>query len=169
MRLPAILDDLSGPTTPLGTAWELVTDGVMGGVSSGALRREEVAGRPARRMTGAVRLENDGGFVQMALDLAPGGGAVDASRWAGLELDVFGNGETYGLHLRTTDCLRPWQSYRASFAAPAEWRTVHLPFAEFAPHRIEAPLRLDRVRRLGLVAIGRAFAADLALGGLRAV
>lgn len=92
---------------------------------------------------------------------------MDASAWTGIEIDVSGNDEHYNLHLRTADVVRPWQSYRAEFDATPEWRTIQLPFASFEPHRIEAPLDLARLRRLGLIAIGRAFNADIAIGGLR--
>lgn len=163
-----VIDALEAPHPQAGNGavWRVVTDGVMGGISRAVLARETVAGRPALRLRGEVRLENDGGFVQMALDLAPDGGPVDAAGFAGLELDVLGNGEGYGLHLRTTDLLRPWQSYRQGFAAPPAWTTVRLPFAGFTPHRTDVPLDLRRLRRVGLVAIGRAFAADLSLGRL---
>lgn len=168
-RVAAVIDalDRPAPTASNGAAWSLVSDRVMGGRSEGAMRREPVAGRPAIRMTGAVSLENDGGFLQIALDLAADGGVVDARGWTGLALDVIGDGERYGLHLRTADVARPWQSYRAGFAAPRAWTTLQLPFADFTPHRIEAPLDLSRLRRLGIVAIGRAFAPDVAIGGLR--
>ena len=66
-----------------------------------------VNGRPAIRVCGDVSLENNGGFVQIAIDLAPDGKAVDAGPWQGVELDVFGNGEEYGIHLRTEDLTRP--------------------------------------------------------------
>ncbi|MSP03691.1 MAG: CIA30 family protein [Acetobacteraceae bacterium] len=164
-----VIDDLS-PETPLatiGTRWQVVTDQVMGGVSRGALSREIVAGRPAMRMRGEVSLENNGGFVQMALDLATDGAAIDASQWLGIELDVFGTGETYSAHLRTVDLTRPWQSYRQGFLAPLNWQTIRLPFSGFSPHRTDISLDLRRLKRLGLVAIGRAFAADLSIGGLR--
>lgn len=159
--------DREPPTATIGTRWELIADRVMGGVSAGETERAQVEGRTALRMRGEVSLENNGGFVQVALDLAPDGGAVDARRWTGIELDVFGNGERYNLHLRTADVSRPWQSYRAAFVATPEWRTVRLPFAHFEPHRIEAPLDLSRLRRLGIVAIGRAFSADIAIGKLQ--
>lgn len=165
----SIIDDLSRepPIAAIGSRWELLTDRVMGGVSRGTMVRESVAGRPAIRMRGEVRLDNNGGFVQIALDLAPDGGIVDASAWSGLEIDVFGDGEAYGVHLRTDALTRPWQSFRQSFTADAEWRTVRLPFDRFAPYRTAAPLDTRRLRRVGLVAIGRAFTADLALGGIR--
>lgn len=84
-----LIDDLSDPASlsALGTGWQLVTDQVMGGVSRGTLTRETVAGRPALVMRGDVRLENDGGFIQMALDLArpeaPGGRHARCSPLAG--------------------------------------------------------------------------------------
>jgi hypothetical protein len=169
--VPALVDDRASGTrrAATGTDWELVTDRVMGGVSSGRLAPEEVLGRPALRLTGDVSLENNGGFVQMALDLAPGAGPVDASGFSGLAFEVTGNGEEYGVHLRTADVARPWQSYRATFIASPDWRRVELPFAGFEPHRIEAPFDRARLRRIGLVAIGRKFHADLALGRLEFV
>lgn len=164
-----IIDDLSRspPQAANGAAWELIAGPVMGGLSSGTMRREMVAGRPAIRMQGEVSLANNGGFLQIALDLAPGGGPVDAGRWTGIEIDVFGNGERYGLHLRTTQTTRPWQSWRQGFVAPPHWQTLRLPFAGFEPHRIEAPLGLGALRRIGIVAIGRAFQADIAIAGVQ--
>ena len=169
MPATRVIDDLGRDNlvATIGTRWQLVTDRVMGGVSDGTLVRETVSGRPALRMRGDVSLENNGGFVQMALDLAPDRGVVDASAWTGIELDVIGNDEDYGVHLRTDAVERPWQSYRQSFRAGSSWRTVQLAFADFVPHRIEVPLDVRRLRRIGLVAIGRAFAADLAVGGVR--
>ena len=159
--------DREPPFATIGTRWEFIADRVMGGVSAGEMVRETVAGRPALRLRGEVSLENNGGFIQAALDLVPGGGVLDARHWAGIEMDVFGNGERYNLHLRTSDVVRPWQSYRADLVATLEWRTVRLPFASFEPHRIEAPLDLSCLRRLGIVAIGRAFTADVAIGRLQ--
>ena len=164
-----IIDDLSHPA-PLatnGASWELIADQVMGGVSQGTMRRETVAGRPAIRMRGDVSLENNGGFLQIALDLRPDGKGLDANDRQGLEIDAYGNGEEYNLHLRTADVTRPWQSYRQSFIASPEWKTFRLNFEDFKPHRIETPLDLTTLRRIGIVAIGRAFSADIAIGGVR--
>ena len=47
--------------------------------------------------------------------------------------------------------------------ASPEWRDVLLPFADFEPYRIGTPLDASRLVRLGVVAIGRAFHADLCL------
>ena len=164
-----IIDDLSSNKllAVTGSGWVLISDRVMGGLSSGSLRRDVVAGRPAIRMQGAVSLANSGGFVQIALDLGDAGGPVDATSWAGIQLDVIGNGETYNLHLRTMDLQRPWESYRQSFQAPISWNCIKLPFSGFTPHRTERPLRVSRLRRLGIVAIGREFDADIAISDIR--
>ena len=164
-----IIDDLSRepPVATIGTTWRIFTDRVMGGVSDGSMSREMIAGRPAIRMRGEVSLENNGGFVQISLDLDPDGKAVDVSAWRGIELDVFGDHEDYSAHLRTEDLTRPWQSYRQGFRAHPEWATAQLLFEDFVPHRTESALDTHRLKRIGLVAIGRAFSADLSLGGVR--
>ena len=169
MNRIVIIDDLSRsfPEAATGTRWQMLSDAVMGGVSAGRMTCEQLGGRPAIRMQGAVSLDNNGGFIQIALDLAPDGGAVDAAGFAGIALDVLGNGEAYGVHLRTEDLSRPWQSYRAGFTAGPAWQEVHLPFDSFVPHRTEVLLNLHRLRRIGIVAIGRAFAADVAISNLR--
>ena len=168
-RNAKIIDDLSceALAASIGTSWQLFTDQVMGGVSTGTMSREVVDGRPAIRMRGDVRVENNGGFVQMALNLSPDSGVVDASAWSGVELDLYGDDQEYGVHLRTSDLKRPWQSYRQNFTAAPKWQTVQLPFVGFNVHRTEIPLDLRRLRRLGIAAIGRAFSADIAIGGLR--
>jgi len=144
----------------IGTDWRVMTDAVMGGASSGSLVPTDVAGRPCLRLSGEVSLENNGGFVQASLDLGPAG-TLDARNYRGVELDVYGNGERYNLHLRTADTRIVWQAYRASFMAESRWLTVRLPFSEFRPYRVEPPLDLQTLRRLGVVAIGRAMHADL--------
>jgi hypothetical protein len=164
-----VIDDLNetAPGASNGASWELITDRVMGGVSKGTMRREVIKGRLAIRMQGDVSLENNGGFIQIALDLAADGSPVDASDWSGLEIDVIGNGESYNLHLRTADVTRPWQSYRQAFVAARNWQSYRLPFAEFEAYRIDAALDLTLLRRIGIIAIGRAFQADVAIGGVR--
>ena len=166
---PEIIDDLTRepPLATIGTRWELFTDTVMGGVSRATMVRETIEGRTAIRLRGDVSLENNGGFVQIALDFRPDGGSIDASSWSGIELDVLGNAEEYALNLRTTDLNRPWQSYRQTFRTAPRWETARLPFSDFVPSRTEIPLDLHRLRRMGIIGIGRAFHADVSLGGAR--
>ncbi|ROT95865.1 CIA30 family protein [Histidinibacterium lentulum] len=168
MGAAEVIDDFAAPFPRAATRtdWAMVSDRVMGGVSSGRLDPLE-GERRGMRLRGEVSLENNGGFVQAALDLAPGDRSVDAAGWAGIALVVRGNGERYNLHLRTEDIRRPWESYRASFVAGADWAEVRLPFAGVEPHRTAAPFDPARLRRIGLVAIGREFGADLSVADLR--
>jgi hypothetical protein len=157
-----ILDDRTSGSllSNLGTCWRFVADTVMGGVSRGDLALADVEGRPCVRLTGEVRLDNNGGFVQASLDLSAEG-CLDARDWQGFELDVLGNGERYNLHLRTADTGIVWQSYRSELVAAPRWTRLHLPFADFRPYRIDRPLDRGMLKRIGLVAIGREMAADL--------
>ena len=170
-RQQLLIDDMLGPElgSCLGTRWSVVTDGVMGGVSSASLSGVEREGRRCLHLRGFVNTANNGGFVQAALDLDSDGGWRDLSEFDALEFDVFGNGEAYNLHLRTAHLTLPWQSFRASFIAPSSWTRTHIPFDSLKPHRTEAAFDPRRVRRLGLVGIGRDFRADLAFSMLRLV
>jgi len=151
-------------TTPLTLDWAYVADTVMGGVSTGRITHETLAGTRASRLTGAVSTENKGGFIQIAADLPPD---VDPAAWSGLEVDVIGNGETYDLRLRTTALTRPWQSYRLAFAAPSDWGTLRAPWSAFEANRTRAPFDPAELRRIGVLAVGREFEADVAVGGVR--
>jgi len=163
-----LIDDFTdeGLVSKLGTRWRGVSDQVMGGISKASISYSVIDGRPCLRLTGGVRLENDGGFIQAALDLASPAETLDASGFKGVRIIVQGNGEKYSMHLRTPYNIRPWQSYRAHFKAGPDWETVDLPFETFVPYRLQAPLDTMRLRRIGLVAIGRAFYADLAVSKL---
>jgi hypothetical protein len=163
-----LLDHFENPREASGTrtVWRCFTDTVMGGLSSARAEHGVVMGRPALRLRGQVSLENNGGFVQIALDLAPGGGTFDASAYAGLAVELTGDGRAYKVHLRTTDCTLPWQSYRATVSTSSSWTSVSIPFSQFAAHRVSAGLDLTRLRRIGLVAIGEAGDVDVAISRL---
>ena len=149
----------------LGSHWRFIADSVMGGVSEGGLSPDSIEGRSCLRLRGTVRLDNNGGFIQAALDISQTQ-ASNASGYQGLLLDVYGNDEVYNLHLRTDDVWLPWQSYRASFRAPARWHSVKIPFEAFTGYRIKRKLDITQLRRIGIVAVGREFAPDLCIGRL---
>ncbi|MBK5968344.1 MULTISPECIES: CIA30 family protein [Thiorhodovibrio] len=156
-----LIDDFSNPgASKLGTPWRAVSDQVMGGVSTASLRRLQSADLNVICLEGDVSLENNGGFAQINLDLSADG-PLDASGYTGVWLIQRGNGADYSLHLKTTATRLPWQSYRAGFSSTADWVALKLPFADFVPHRIDQPLDPARLKRLGLVAIGREMTAEL--------
>ncbi len=160
-----LIDDFRHPDqkSALGTTWRLATDRVMGGVSEAQTTKREIDGRPALCLDGRVSLENNGGFVQMHLDLSPERKPLDASAFDGIRLIVRGDGADYNLHLKTAATTLPWQSYRATFPTDTQWREQRLPFAAFEAHRLEAALDPSRLERLGIVAIGRAMTADVCI------
>ncbi|MBK5930905.1 CIA30 family protein [Halochromatium salexigens] len=160
-----LIDDCRHPDTQstLGTTWRLATDRVMGGVSEARMTKRIVDERPALCLNGRVSLENNGGFVQMHLDLSPDPGPVDASAFDGIRLIVRGDGADYNIHLKTTATTLPWQSYRATFSTDSQWREQRLPFVAFEPHRLGDSFDPSQLERLGVVAIGRAMTADVCI------
>lgn len=146
--------------------WEYVADRVMGGVSTGGIAAVQIAGREAMQLRGDVSLENNGGFIQMAFDLAQGG-VVDASGYAGIEIEVFGNGEGYELRLRTDALIRPWQSYRAKFRTQREWQTIRLTWADFEANKTDATFDAAGLRRIGVLAYGAEMQAEIAVAAIR--
>ena len=173
-----IIDDRSSGTlnSNLGTKWRLVTDNVMGGVSTGELILDNYKDKNCLRMRGDVSTENNGGFVQIALPLLnrksdKGSDAddepFDASAYAGVELEISGNNENYNIHFRTDDLWFPWQSYRFSFTATADWQTHRIPFSKLAAYKTTQNFAQNEIVRIGLVAIGKEFQADLCLASIK--
>jgi hypothetical protein len=155
-----VLSDLSHEGDP---GWRSFSDRVMGGISREQASLAVIDGRRCLRLQGEVRLENNGGFVQVALGLEARSAPLDARGFSGVRLLVWGNGEEYLVHLRTRDTRLPWQLYRAPFVAASTWQTVELPFDAFRPERLAQPLNRGALTRLGVVAYGRRFLADIAV------
>ena len=168
MKDNLVIDDRSNNdvTSNLGTKWQLVTDNVMGGLSSGQLTLDTYKGRKCLRMRGDVTTENNGGFVQIALSLSQQG-VFDASGYTGVEIEVAGNNESYNIHFRTDGLWFPWQSYRYSFTAESDWQTYRIPFSALEKYKTSHSFSQDQIKRIGLVAIGREFQADLYLAAIR--
>ena len=130
--------------------WYAINDGVMGGVSQGALR---ATGEGTAEFTGRVSLENDGGFASVRSR----DGRHDLGWASGIELRVRGDGRRYKINLKI-DPSFGGILYRAAFPARAgEWQTQRLPFADFEPSfrggivRGASPLDPSSVRSVGLM------------------
>ncbi|MFO8127740.1 CIA30 family protein [Yoonia sp.] len=147
--------------------WEFVADGVMGGVSSGGMVREMYRGRMATVLRGGVSLDNNGGFVQIAFDLRHDGAGFDASDWDGIELETCGNGELYDIRLRTDQLTQPWESFRSDFIASPEWRSRRVAFDAVEARKTDASFDPAHLRRIGILAIGREFQAEVAVANIR--
>ncbi len=163
-----VLSDFSGPEPVVAknAQWRGFSDRVMGGISTGQLDQDTTGGKSCLRLSGDVTTDSGGGFIQMALYLGDGRAGFDASAYAGIELLVYGNDEDYNLHLRTADTYWYEQSYRATFSAPSRWQRVRVPWSEFAPNRIDAPLDTASINRIGILGWMRKFRADVSLAEL---
>jgi hypothetical protein len=141
------------------TRWRFFADTVMGGVSSGNLAFVTEGGRVHARMTGKVSTANNGGFIQIRMDLAnPPPAEIE-----GVRLVVRGNRQRYFVHLRTTETLLPWQYYQAGFEVRTEWNEVRLPLARFKPSgsMTGAIASAESLRSIGIVAYGRDHEAEI--------
>lgn len=169
MSRPELIDDFTrlAPLAANGARWEFVADTVMGGVSTGGISFERTQGEPAMRLTGEISLENNGGFVQAALDLGGDAGEFDASNFTGIEITARSNGGAYAVNLRTSELHRPWQSYRHEIETGEDWRVLRLPFEGFDGSNTDLPLNPAKLRRIGIIAVGEAMAVDIAVSELR--
>lgn len=168
LQAEEIIDDFSSvERASNGQRWRYFSDRVMGGVSTGRAAHDVIDGRPALHLSGEVSLENNGGFVQVALDLTPDGTTLDARRYSGIVISLRGDGGAYALNLRTSDLRYPWQSYRCAIQSTGVWQSFPCAFSDFEAHRTDRPLDRTRLRRVGLIAIGEARAVDVAIGDMR--
>lgn len=155
-------------TSPqLANRWRSLNDGVMGGVSDGAMIPLENGGA---RFTGVVRLENNGGFASVRASFGSG---IDLSQFAGLYLDVRpGDASSalkrYLLIVKDDECMTTQVNFKAAFACVAAkddegggagWRRVKVPFTAFdRPERMgravmRGALRTEAVCELGLMVL----------------
>jgi hypothetical protein len=147
----------------IGNRWGSFSDRVMGGVSEVSHGFEVIEGRICIRLRGVVSLENQGGFIQVALSLEKDSRPFDASQYKGIRISALGNGEDYYLHLRTNQTVLPWQYYQTSFETKGYWRIVEIPFNKFAPENIRSTLDPARLTRVAIVAAKKAHKADVSI------
>jgi len=166
-----IIDDRTSGNlnTNLGTKWQMVTDNVMGGVSSGKITLDNFKDKDCIRMQGNVSTDNNGGFVQIALPLVDKQSddkPFNASAYTGIEIEVSGNDESYNVHIRTNNLWFPWQSYRYSFIATPDWKKYRIPFSKFEAYKTSKNFSQGEIIRIGLVAIGREYKANICMASV---
>lgn len=109
-----------------GIQWQVVNDGVMGGLSKGNLSPTDSG---TMRFDGTLSLDNNGGFSTFRSDEVD----LNLSNDLGLLLLVKGDGRTYQARLATDARHRGMEvSFSADFETKAgEWQQVKVPFADF--------------------------------------
>lgn len=109
-----------------GPAWEVVNDGVMGGLSRGDF---ELQAGGTLVFSGAISLENNGGFSSIRTRAE----RLDAKGFDGLELRVKGDGRGYKVSLRTAGIPRMVAYWAELKTTPGVWTRVRIPFSRWVP------------------------------------
>jgi len=160
-----IIDTFDAANQPsrLGTQWLAFSDQVMGGRSQLRVWHDRVDGRACLSFAGMVRLENRGGFIQVALPLVTRSHPFRADHFSGIQVVVKGYGTPFYLHLKTASLRLPWEHFEAPLPVAKDWQTLHVPFAQFVPRGTGERLDLTGLTRLGIVAGKAAGEAHLAI------
>lgn len=131
--------------------WNIVNDGVMGGISRSNLQinAEDSTGI----FSGVVSLENNGGFASVRTTPRN----FQLGDYDGLLIRIKGDGNTYSFRLRT-NARFDGVSYQVKFKTEKDnWIEVYLPFEEFSPTfrgrklRNVAPLAAEKIQQLGIL------------------
>ena len=147
-----------------GTSWSGFSDRVMGGRSEINLAYQRLEdNRLSLRLSGPVRLENNGGFIQARLPLERDGERFDASDWTGIQISVRAAPGAYYIHLRSRATWLPWQYYAAPIPLDDSdsWQTHNIPFDTFTGESTRRALDASSLKSIAVVAYGEAFNADI--------
>ncbi|ART83800.1 hypothetical protein CBP31_15105 [Oceanisphaera profunda] len=138
--------------------WKVISDQVMGGVSRATQHQAERHHSPCTCLVGRTSLDNNGGFVQIKLDIEPSELSAD---YKGIFIELAGNGHDYNLHVKTAQLTRPWQSFRYTLSVKPQWTRFIVPFQQLLAHRTEAELQPAEIKSIAVVAIGQEFDVDV--------
>lgn len=140
--------DFSSPDSV--SPWQIVNDGVMGGLSQGTRFAEE-----GHMVFRGIINTNGGGFSSLRRRIAPS----DLTNTAGLTMKVRSDGREYKMTFRTSERWRGrYVSYQASIPSTAhdKWAEVVVPFTDmrtsiFGRTVRAAPFDPSDVREMGVI------------------
>lgn len=104
--------------------WQVVNDGVMGGLSKGTFQISE---KGTGMFSGRVSLENNGGFSSVQYNT----GKTDIEGSTTLVLYLKGDGKPYQARIRENN--DDYFSYITTFQTSGEWETIEIPLKEMYP------------------------------------
>jgi len=115
---------LYGANDPQITAWQIVDDGVMGGLSKGNFKSDKKNGNLI--FAGNLSLENNGGFSSIRSNSL----LIDLSDFKGIRIKTRGDGRKYKIRLESDARYRlRTVSFQHEFTATkGEWSEVFIPF-----------------------------------------
>ena len=105
------------------TDWQIVDDGVMGGLSKGKFN---ISDDKKLKFSGNLSLENNGGFSSIRSKRT----TMDLSQFKGIKMRVKGDGRKYKLRLESDSRYRRMAvSFQHEFSTSKEgWSEVFIPF-----------------------------------------
>ena len=105
------------------TDWQIVDDGVMGGLSKGKFN---ISGKQTLKFSGNLSLKNNGGFSSIRSKRT----TMDLSEFKGIKMRVKGDGRTYKLRMESDSRYRRMAvSFQHEFKTTKEgWTEVFIPF-----------------------------------------
>lgn len=107
------------------SAWRVVNDGVMGGVSEGQIRLSD-EGHGV--FEGRISLENNGGFSSVRYRFEPPRAVGRATM---IRVRLKGEGKTYQLRIRSQ--VGQSYSYIFPFSTSGDWETIEVPLTAMYP------------------------------------
>lgn len=152
------LIDIYRTTQDQPSPWVMVSDRVMGGVSSAERRQEQRDNSHCNCLIGRTSLANNGGFVQMRFAIEP---SCLRSDYRGIFIELYGSAHEYNLHIKTNQLTRPWQSFRCSLAVAPQWTRFIVPYEQLQAHRTDTELEPTAITSIAVVAIGQEFDVDV--------
>lgn len=117
-----VLFDFSKNSEP--DRWQVVNDGVMGGLSQGVFKISE---QGTAVFTGTISLENNGGFSSLRYNT----GKTEVEGYSTLELHLKGDGKKYQVRIREN--YNDFFSYIYYFQTSGKWETIAVPLPEMYP------------------------------------
>ncbi len=117
----SVIDFSSGKTTGY---WQVVNDGVMGGLSNGTFTYTEKGNGV---FSGFVSLENNGGFSMVRHDC----GTVEVEQFTHIKLKVKGDGQPFAFRIKGD--RTSFFSYEYIFESTGDWQEISIPLAEMIP------------------------------------
>ena len=133
-----------------GHQMNVVNDGVMGGLSQGAI---EMTQNDSLLFKGNISLKNNGGFSSFRIS----GQRWDLSDWKGIEIHVRGDGRSYGLRATTEErFLRSSVSFTADFkTVKDDWVKLRIPFsamkASWRGRKLDRNFVPAQIKGLGII------------------
>ena len=140
-------------------SWKLITDQVMGGISTGEVTFINTKKNSYVNLKGNVSTKNRGGFIQIRNDLR--NVSLDEAKY--IHIQAKGNNQNYFVHIRTKGTILPWQYYQIDFKVNETFKVYKLAIENFkrSSSFISKKINPKNITSIAIVAFGRDHQANI--------